>query len=201
MARFLTVVTLLVWVSISAFADSFDITVHIMSTKDASIIPTGDFMGSFSTDGICVLCTTLSGITSFQIPVQTGPGVAGPGTVVFDALDAANKGSAFGPQYNSITTELSNPNGVIDVTEDVHLTSGGTETLILELTPTDLNTPNTAEIRPQEGQLALGTYEFTHPAAAVPEPSSLVLLSSCLAIVGFFSRRTFFLRQARLLDH
>ena len=197
MTRLLTVVTLLVWVSASALADSFDITLHITSTKDASIIPTGDFMGSFSTDGICVLCTTLSGITSFQIPVQTGPGVAGPGTVVFDALDATNKGSAFGPEYNSVTTELSNPNGVIDVTEDVMLTSGATETLILELTPTNLNTPNTAEIRPQEGQLAVGTYEFTHPAAAVPEPSSGILLLSCVAVVGFFCRRTFSPRQAR----
>ncbi len=196
MNKSLILTTALLATTASLFGDSFSITVTLTSTNNAAIIPTGTFQGSFTTDGLCTLCTPGAGLTSFDVPISTGTGVTAPTVLVFDALDSMNI-SATLPQYNRTTQSLtSTSNPTLVMLEQI--TSGTAAVsfpflVLIEMTPTTLNTPPTAcdmldtvrtgcvSVRPVEGSLAQGTYTIAAQAAA----------GGCPATQGFWKHHSF----------
>ncbi len=184
MDKSLILTTLLLAATAPLFGDSFGITVNITSTDDATTIPTGTYQGTFNTNGTCTVCTVANGgITSFQVPIQTGSSVTNPAVLLFDALDPSNLTDTL-PQYNTATQSLSSTsNPTIVMLEQIKSGTapvGYPFLVLMEMTPTTLNTPPTScdsqdtvmrgcvSIRPVEGTLAQGTYTITHSACASP---------------------------------
>jgi hypothetical protein len=198
MNKYLIPAMLLLAATVPLFGDSFNITVNITSTTDATTIPTCIYHGSFVTNGTCTLCTVASGgITSFDVPIQTGSSVTVPTVLVFDALDATNLGGAL-PQYDTTTQGLSstsNPTIVMleQITSGTNPFVGYPFLVLMEMTPTTLNTMSTTcdsldtirigcvSIRPVEGTLAQGTYTIS------PQPSA----AGCPATLGFWKHHPF----------
>jgi hypothetical protein len=174
MFRSLTLAASILAGAITLSADTFSITVTLASL-DETTIPSGTYQGSFTTNGTCTVCTVANGgITSFQVPIQTGSSVTDPAVLVFNALDAANNFSTQ-PQYTAASQSLASAtNPTILMVENINAGTkpnvGYPELVLLELTPTTVNTPPTscdandtvrrgcASLRPVEGTFATGTY-------------------------------------------
>jgi hypothetical protein len=172
-------------------ADVFDINVNIAQTFNSTIIPLGQNLGSFTTNGSCLICKPANGgITEFQISIMTGSNVSGRGDVLFDALDSTNLNGAM-PQYDSVTQILSGPqpDGSIVLEETISTGGNSNSIILLQLTSTAANTQpactdlvnltgtGCVSIRPVEEIYAAGTYSFT---SQVPEPPATTLLLTVL---------------------
>jgi hypothetical protein len=188
MKKRLVQIVLLLAAAAPLFGDSFSISVTISSTNDATVIPTGTYQGSFTTSGMCTLCTVQNGgITSFDVPIHTGTSVTTPAVLVFDGLSPATLA-----QYDFGTQTLS---GDINMLQTLTATTNptfpsGTQ-VFLGLTQTTLNAAPSCDsfgagtgcvtVGSSEGALALGTYVIT------AQPAS----GGCPATIGFWKHHPF----------
>jgi hypothetical protein len=199
MNKFLIHAGILLLATVPLIADSFSITTKITSTQDGTTIPTGTYQGSFATNGTCSSCTTLAngGITSFDVPINTGNPNIIPTVLLFDALDTGTQlqYSTATQLLSGIPIQLGSQTTFPSIILLAQIMSGSSYIgyITLEMTPTSLNTPATAcddldtvrrgcvTIRSYELPVAQGTYTITALPAA----------GGCPATIGFWKHHPF----------
>jgi hypothetical protein len=163
--RFLIgLIALVLFLGLSAFtarADSFSLTF----TDTGFPLPTVSGTGTFTTDGVCVICTPGSGLLTFTASFAIGPPFGF--TDVFDITD--DPLSTLFTTYNRTLNQLYYTADNSEDLDNIILETNGTWALTL------VKIPQT------------GTYTIS--AAATPEPDSTILFLAGFLLLGVLHRR------------
>jgi hypothetical protein len=166
-------IVLVGFLGLSAFtarADSFSVTF----TQTSFPLPAVSGTGTFTTDGVCIICTPGSGLLTFTATFMIGPPF--PATDVFDITDegGANLNTFYNRTLNEITYAAFNSESLGD---SLSVQTNG----IWFLTESESTTPQT------------GTYAII----PTPEPDSTTLFLAGVLLLGFFYRRRLLLPAHR----